>query len=365
MLPEQRGQPITCMVCGHVIQPEEISEVADPGHEASRAQQGNNRTEAVSQAPGGPPPHDPHAWLETFPPETKPTFSEDAPEVYELAEDPEPSVPPFPIPEVIIEVEPDDDEEVDSDFDFSEEPSDRPFWKDVLVSFTFVFETENLISLVVIIAIHIWSVFLSYAGFLGSIGQFFLGCYLATFYLGVIRETAAGEEQLPTIWIHNIWDDLFLPWLQFVASLLLVLVPALLLIIGCVSQGVDVPWSVVAGLAAAGLFFWPIVILGVAIGGGFQGLWPHTIVQTVLAAPLAFLAIWLVLLVSGGLYAFSSQSVWLAEVLDKLLANRPGSIFWLLLVISAAISAYAAVVAMRTIGLFYRHFKKQLPWRAE
>jgi hypothetical protein len=268
---------------------------------------------------------------------------------------------------VIIEVdaeEADQEEEDEEDPGRWDNPPERPFWQDLLASFAIVFETENLITFGVIVAINVWSVFLGYAMCFGVVGQFLLSCYLAAFYLSVIRETAGGEDDLPSVWIHSVWDDLILPWLQFVISGLIVMLPALLLMIGCLVQGVQVPWEVVAGLAVVGVFFWPIVILGAAIGGGFQGLWPHTIVQTVLAAPLAFLMIWGVLLIAGGLYVFGTHGALLELVLGNILPNRPGA-FWMILLISAVVSAYSAIVAMRTIGLFYRHFKKQLPWQAE
>jgi len=140
---------------------------------------------------------------------------------------------------------------------------------------------------------------------------------------------------------------------------------ALVLVLGCVLQGIPVPWTVVGGLAAAGLFFWPIVILCVAIGGSLRGLWPHTVIQTVLAAPLAFLTIWGVLLISGGLYVLTTTRGLLYGLLDRLLPNQPASVFWLVLLISGVMSAYGSIVAMRAIGLFYRHFKQYLPWRAE
>jgi hypothetical protein len=107
-----------------------------------------------------------------------------------------------------------------------------------------------------------------------------------------------------------------------------------------------------------------VVILGVSIGGGFHGLWPHTIIRTAAAAPLAYLALCGVLLVTAGLnylpYAECSQ-----PIVTAIATKASRGQLWLLTIAGSFLTTYATIVAMRAIGLYYRYYKRKFPWTME
>ncbi|HQE30218.1 MAG TPA: hypothetical protein PL151_20905 [Phycisphaerae bacterium] len=242
----------------------------------------------------------------------------------------------------------------------------RSYWADLAASFFFFLDSGSLITFVIIIVINLWALLVSHAPFIGAIGTLIISGYLCTFYLSVIKETAAGEDELPNIWIDDVVNDLILSSFRFLGTWAWVLLPAMAVaLIEYINVG-QVHWKVVGALAVIGLFFWPVVILGLAIGGGFSGLWPHTIVMTALVAPLPYLAMCVVLLVAASI-TFISRTPMYAALVSKLINPTSSNfgLFWVLAVINATLSVYATILAMRTIGLYYRHYKRKFPWVAE
>lgn len=231
------------------------------------------------------------------------------------------------------------------------------FWHDLGLSFVFVFFPDNLFALLVLAVIPVGLGFLPLFGWALAIVFWF---YLFAFYLAVIPTAASGEDTLPRVWIDDIWGDLIRPIFQFLGTWLVVLLPAIVVR--------TLLWEVLGGLrfevlyvsAAAGLFLWPAVVLMVAIGNSFSGLWPHLVVRTALAAPLAYVASCAVLLVAAGL-AIVPETDWYYSLYEQVSFGRAIG----LELLSNGISLYAALVAMRTIGLYYRHYKADLPWQAE
>lgn len=236
----------------------------------------------------------------------------------------------------------------------------QPFWRDLVESFTFFMTPGNMVTFLVIALLNVISVPLGHFGILGVIACFFIFGYLCAFYLLTILETASGEDELPEVWISSIFDDLFIPLVQFLATWLLVLVPAgVVALISLGSEG-KVAWTLVRVLAGAGLALWPVVILGVAVGRSVIGLWPHMAVRTVLAAPIPYLAVCAALALAAGLLVLPSTNLFQSTV------NRfiPGAAVKLA-IFNSVLTAYAMIVAMRVIGLFYRHYKQKFPWAAE
>jgi hypothetical protein len=100
--------------------------------------------------------------------------------------------------------------------------------------------------------------------------------------------------------------------------------------------------------------------MAVAIGGGFNGLWPHVIIRTALSALLPYLAVCLALIVAGTLLVLPGTDAFLAFA-DRVM---PGAYFRLA-IFNSVLTTYAMIVAMRVVGLFYRHYKHKFPWVAE
>ncbi len=252
---------------------------------------------------------------------------------------------------------------------------ERSYWADLLNAFAFPFTSEAWITLGLL---TIFSVGAGVLGFMPLLGCFFyvvVAGYLAAFFMNTIRDTAAGEDDLPEVWMSSFFSDLLLPLLQFVLTWVVVLLPALVLLIYSLAQLEDtnsvlafadtVPIFWILALATVGLFLWPAVILITAIGGSIRSVWPQTVIMTVARAPLAYLSMCAVLLVSAAGWVFFSSGA-----LDELAAKSPvggGTVRMavLLALVAGIFKLYTAVVAMKAIGLFYRHHKRKFPWVAE
>lgn len=244
----------------------------------------------------------------------------------------------------------------------------RTFWGDLAYSFVFMFNPDNLVAFLVLPFIVTIMTFafslLGYAALAGSI-LILIICismlvHMVSYLLNVMRTTASGEDCLPDLSYESLWDGLFGALAEFACSFLLALVPA------GIGAGLmwwrhgEIDYKTITGLMLVGAFFWPAIILCVGIGQGISGLWPHLIIRTALAAPVAYLAIGLVLVVSGAISALPYLP-FLEPLLDRL-SIHGGTVFYL---ICRGVTIYGLVVSMRAIGLYYRHFKERFPWTAE
>ncbi len=252
------------------------------------------------------------------------------------------------------------------------EAEKKSFWRDLVDSFVFFMDSGNLITFMMIVVISLVLEAVNFIpginlmmSFLMLVMQLAFAGFVFSFFLSVIRETASGADDLPQIvWINDWLDDLIRPMLHFLLTWLMVLLPAFLALVKMRMDDAVIDWRIIGLLAAVGVFFWPALILAVSIGGGVVGIWPHTIIRTAVSAPLAYLAVWLVVLVAFGISVLA-QSSWLYAGLIKIAPQNPFKAVMLLSIVSGTLNVYAMIVAMRAIGLFYRHFKNRFPWRAE
>ncbi|MEW6197403.1 MAG: hypothetical protein AB1601_01890 [Planctomycetota bacterium] len=111
-----------------------------------------------------------------------------------------------------------------------------------------------------------------------------------------------------------------------------------------------------------GLFLWPMFVLIVAAGSLFDLRRLDLILETVIRAFPAYLIAAVVVWVSTGV-ALASSALLTAAGLTGV---RFGQINWSMLLVLplglALIQVYTTLVAMRTIGLFYHHFKHKFAW---
>jgi len=240
----------------------------------------------------------------------------------------------------------------------------RSYWTELAGSFFFFLDGGSLVTFTVIVLANLWTVPLSAAGPIGYAGLAIVSGYLCTFYMSVIKETAGGEDELPNIWIDDIWSDLVFSIFRFAATWGWVLLPATCFALIEFANSNRVDWNIVLLLAVIGLLFWPVVLLGVALGGSFHGLWPHTIVLTALVAPLPYLAMCGVLLLAAAITSLPYTDFY-AKAIDQVATRTNQSFFWMAVVVNSALSAYAMIGAMRALGLYCRHYKRRFPWVAE
>lgn len=283
----------------------------------------------------------------------------------ERARNPVPPAPDFSWPDQDTPIDDAPEPPVPLPADAAREDGDwiaprRSFWGDLAGSFLFFLDPGNMVVFVVLAFACIFVEFVPKFGIFGLLLSFGFASYISAFLMAIVLETASGEDELPSLGITNAWDDLLIPAVQFAGTWLFVLLPAIVLAVWSWARTGEVVWNWVYAVGGAGLFFWPAVVLAVAVGGTFAGLWPHVVVRTALSAPVAYLAICAALLVAAAIAAL--PDVLIATGAAQPIASAPALA---LRAAGEAVGLYAAIVAMRVIGLFYRHYKHRLPWVAE
>lgn len=177
------------------------------------------------------------------------------------------------------------------------------------------------------------------------------GC-LFWYYMEIIRLTAVDVEELPDVdmgdlfgFIWNVIKSLFV----FAFAMVFVLLPCIIYIAITQDQGI---FSHV--LAMIGLFTFPIAILTVSIGGEItmtfrvdyllkpvkKAFWPYLVVVVL------FVLAWELHLRTVGY--------------GELIGRGTFVVAWSLLA-HLAVQALA-LIAIRSIGLFYRHYRCHFPW---
>lgn len=373
------GQPSKCQVCGWLFtvpqqaQEEESPLTLEEGEwvEQPRHDSGQFGSRAPSYSvelgywitTGGNEEYLPRS--SEHPPELFKVEGEDAEEVQERR---------APVPPPIVLDEPDKAPLPRFSPPRSEriEEKKKSFWQDLVDSFVFFLEPGNLITFMMIVVVSLVLMAVQFIpdlalamSILLMVMQLAIAGFVISFFLSVIRATAAGEDDLPQLtWISDWLDDLARPLVHYLLTWLMVLLPAFLVLLKMRMDGTEVDRRILWLLAAVGVFFWPALILAVSIGGGLAGAWPHTIVRTAFSAPLAYLAVWLVLLFAFGISVLA-HSPRIYAGLMSIAPQNPLKTALLLTIVSGTLNVYAMIVAMRAIGLYYRHFKHRFPWKAE
>jgi predicted RNA-binding Zn-ribbon protein involved in translation (DUF1610 family) len=237
------------------------------------------------------------------------------------------------------------------------------FYRAVFVdSWKVFFRRENVTPLAFVVAVVCFRFFLAEACCLNILSYFIIWGWLFGFYLNLISRAAIDDDQLPEIEIGtSITFLLYIlgPFFMFLYTLFLVELPFFIALILAQDSGVTfyTVWSdttaihrILQGLMLAGLFVFPAAILTTSVGGTFFLLRPDY-----LLAPLrrAFLP-----------YVTTVALLTAACILEMRARQSPGT--------STAIIAadlgtnllvqVVAIVAMRSIGLFYRHYGCYFKW---
>lgn len=261
----------------------------------------------------------------------------------------------------------------------------RRYFNAVLWTLLFPTEANNLATLIIIWIMLSLKLLLGFAGCLGLIGVFIIDGWFAAFCLNTVLSAANGEENLPSVIATDGWlDGIVIPLIKFIVARTLVVVPVVVYlvfltlaedldaglgvsdyILGAVRYG-DYSWLLddllgggrlaVAGfLLLFGLFLWPMFLLVVAVGGFAALLRVDLMLATIVRSLPGYLCtVALVLLSTGLVIAFN----YLAG-----LSKAPGlSSGFLVFVATTGLVAYADIVTMRVIGLYYHHFKHRFAW---
>ncbi len=255
------------------------------------------------------------------------------------------------------------------------------FLADAAWAFLFITKPSNLVIALLVWFLIVFKSLVGLAGCLGVIGSLIiLGWYFA-FLLNVAITAAAGEDDLPSLSMtEGIVDDIIIPIVKYVGTTLVLLVPAIVyialnagdtvnLLQAMAMQGVtaltDDPAAAapLIALLLLALFLWPISILAVSL----QGL------GAVVRVDLAFITIartfvpYVLTCALVGVATYGQS--WLPEQLFGRINFAGGNTPWgqliLTFVVSAGLVVYLDIVAMRVVGLYYRHYKSRFAWTWE
>lgn len=175
------------------------------------------------------------------------------------------------------------------------------------------------------------------------------------YYMQIIYSTAFGTEELPQVYLGDfkifLWKILKSVY-TFIIILLAVELPYIIAFMIIRQTGLE--WSVLLNILKLGcLFFFPIAILTAAIGKDLTMLRPDYLFIPVLNASKPYLVVAALLIAVGLLEMHTKQFVPSAKQSFLLITGY----LFLNLVIQVI-----ALIAMRAIGLFYRHYTCHLPW---
>ncbi|MCH7701377.1 MAG: hypothetical protein IID37_06785 [Planctomycetes bacterium] len=245
-------------------------------------------------------------------------------------------------------------------FDDDRGPSLTAFWADCLRSLLFLRSVSSLITFSFLAIIAAVQVFLPFGGCLGQIARVIVAGWILGFLFHVIQEAASGESELPSFSLSEGWfEDVVVPLVKFLISWLVVGWPALLYamldIQYSVSGRLNLPFNPAVVLLGLGVFAWPMVILTTAVGG-LSGLWRvDLMISTVLRSFVGYAT-------TAAATVVAYAAFQLAEALLQSRSHTDPSSVVAMAAGLEVLAVYAAIVAMRIIGLYYHHFKDDFAW---
>ncbi|MBL8878466.1 MAG: hypothetical protein JNG88_05030 [Phycisphaerales bacterium] len=241
----------------------------------------------------------------------------------------------------------------------------RPFALDMLASFWFAGSWRNAANMLVAAVCYLMLQLVAIGPLfaVGLLAQALIFGYLCQFLWVVMKETAAGEDDIPWFdWEFDLYESVVLPtfWIALI-TWLLTAVPASL-VYWLTSPYPGREWLFL-GAVAAGWFFFPVSVMCVAIGHSIKAMRPDHLIRAVIAIGPWYLFAWpIVMLVLAG---------WIIlPTLARMMSFVPwfggggpsiGSII-LIRAVGTAITFYLGYVLFRMIGLLFRHFRRRLPW---
>ncbi len=236
------------------------------------------------------------------------------------------------------------------------------------------FDPENATSLVFVVAVVCFKFFVGYVDYSFTIGPFTILLpvgfvltmaawgWLLGFYLNIIYETAFGVDKLPEIYLGTSITFLWYivkPFLVFFCTMAAVQLPFIITLILLHDKGITYenfwhthtgPYLLLQLLFILGLFLFPMAILTTAIAQAFTMLRPDYILLPIFKAFVPYIIVVALLVAACFLEMQTAQY----DYSDFIVTARN-------LALNFAIQI-VAIIAMRSIGLFYRHYTCYLRW---
>ena len=176
--------------------------------------------------------------------------------------------------------------------------------------------------------------------------------FLFWYYMKMIYSTAFGQEKLPDVIVGGFKGLLWrIAKSVYIFIIMLLVVELPYLITALISSRMDAEWPVLLyALMLAGLFLFPIAILTAAVGKDLAMLRPDYFLVTISRAFMPYLVTAVLLGAAAVLQMHANQYS------DQ---SPDAAIGHLLLNLAVQV---IILVAMRSIGLFFRHYSCLLPW---
>ena len=225
---------------------------------------------------------------------------------------------------------------------------------------------ENITPLAFVAAIVCFKFFLAQAMCCMSYISFVIVWgWLFGFYLNIVYETAFEIDKLPEIYLGTSITFLWYvikPFLVFLSTMIMVQLPFIIALILLQSKGLtpENMWRWGFGfhllleiLFLLSLFLFPMAILTTAVGQDFTLLRPDYLLAPIFRAPGPYIVVVALLVIAGVLETQTSQFGGFAS---ETFISSAGK-----LTLNLAVQIIA-IVAMRSIGLFYRHYTCHLKW---
>ncbi len=190
---------------------------------------------------------------------------------------------------------------------------------------------------------------------LGTIMTIMAWGALFWYYMQLIYSTAFETEEMPQVYLEGfktfMWNIIKSVY-TFIIILLAVELPFIIASLIMTKTGLELP-LILNILKLGCLFFFPIAILTAAIGQDLTMLRPDYLLVPVLKAFKPYLAVAALLITIGLLEMHTKQFVPSAK--DSFLSIVANLLLNLIIQV-------IAIITMRAIGLFYRHYTCYLPW---
>lgn len=195
------------------------------------------------------------------------------------------------------------------------------------------------------------TVFFVVAGYLPLIGLLFSG-YLFNYAKRIVSASAEGNPKPPD-WpdFTNWFDDLIMPWLQFLALAALAFGPALIVWSVFPPEQVTTRIAVFVAALTFGAVLAPMGMLALSMFDHFGALNPVSLTWSILRVPGPYL-------VAAGAFEF----ILLVNVFAKPWVYRLIPLPFLPALVSGFLNLYFIAVSMRILGLLYANHKDELGW---
>jgi len=221
------------------------------------------------------------------------------------------------------------------------------------------FDSENVTSLVFVIAVVCFKFFSARSCCCGFVTHYVVWGWLLGFYLNIIYETAFEIDKLPEIYLGTsitfLWY-IIKPLFLFSVTMAVVQLPFIIRFIMLKEQGLSfedlrqAEFGLLHILFILGLFLFPIAILTTAIGKDFTMFRPDYLLRPIFRAFVPYV-VTVLLLIAAALLETQTTQYTGASLLTT--ARHLAMNFTVQLI---------AIIAMRSIGLFHRHYSCHLAW---